>query len=181
MPQFKKDFSHPQAYCTSNALDRLMNYQDRILYSIQYLHGHETNVLLYLRFKHYPKLEKEQLSGEGRSKGISRKSLKDRRSLICVFQGRNRFRYHRWIRCIILVTFADGVISYRNRIGVSPIDSGIDLFHSFDGAVMFKRIGKCEVDNGEVDIDLLIFIVPPNCKTWRNYGKKTHSCQVKYK
>jgi hypothetical protein len=48
-PQFKKVFSHPQAYRTSNALDRLMNYQDRILYSIQYFHGHATSVLLYLR------------------------------------------------------------------------------------------------------------------------------------
>ena len=48
-PQFKKAFSHPQAYRTSNALDRLMNYQDRILYSIQYFHGHATSALLYLR------------------------------------------------------------------------------------------------------------------------------------
>lgn len=48
-PQFKKAFSHPRAYRTSNALDRLMNHQDRILYSIQYFHGHATSALLYLR------------------------------------------------------------------------------------------------------------------------------------
>ena len=48
-PEFKKSFSHPQAYRTSNALDRLMNYQDRILYSIRYFHGFRASALLYLR------------------------------------------------------------------------------------------------------------------------------------
>jgi hypothetical protein len=48
-PQFKKTFAHPRSYRTSNALDRLMNYQDRILYSIQYFHGHAASTLLYLR------------------------------------------------------------------------------------------------------------------------------------
>jgi hypothetical protein len=37
-PELKKSFSHPEAYRTSNALDRLMDYQDRILYSIRYFH-----------------------------------------------------------------------------------------------------------------------------------------------
>jgi hypothetical protein len=59
----------------------------------------------------------------------------------------------RGIGCIAFVTFADRVISYQNRIDASPIDSGIDLFHSFDSAVMFERIGKSEVDKGEVGID----------------------------
>ena len=48
-PQFKKAFSHPEAYRTSNMLDRLMNYQDRCLYSIQYFHGYRASALLYLR------------------------------------------------------------------------------------------------------------------------------------
>jgi hypothetical protein len=48
-PEFKKTFSHPQAYRTSNALDRIMNYQDRILYSIRYFHGFRASALLYLR------------------------------------------------------------------------------------------------------------------------------------
>jgi hypothetical protein len=29
-PEFKKSFSYPMAYRTSNALDRLMDYQDRM-------------------------------------------------------------------------------------------------------------------------------------------------------
>lgn len=48
-PQFKKSFSHPEAYRTGNAPDRLMNYQDRLLYSVQYFHGTRTGALLNLR------------------------------------------------------------------------------------------------------------------------------------
>jgi len=48
-PEFKKTFSHPKAHRTSNALDRLMDYQDRILYAMQYFHGYRTSSLLYLR------------------------------------------------------------------------------------------------------------------------------------
>jgi hypothetical protein len=37
--QLKASFDLPQAYRTSNQVDRLMNYQDRILYAMQYFHG----------------------------------------------------------------------------------------------------------------------------------------------
>jgi len=37
--KFKSAFRHPDAHRTSNALDRLMNYQDRLLYAMQYFHG----------------------------------------------------------------------------------------------------------------------------------------------
>jgi hypothetical protein len=47
--EFKKSFSHPEAHRTSNALDRLMDYQDRVLYTIGYFHGFRTSALLYLR------------------------------------------------------------------------------------------------------------------------------------
>jgi hypothetical protein len=36
--RFKLTFEIPQAYRTSNQVDRLMNYQDRILYAMQYFH-----------------------------------------------------------------------------------------------------------------------------------------------
>ncbi|MBD2158134.1 hypothetical protein H6G02_27155 [Leptolyngbya sp. FACHB-16] len=38
-PQLKVTFALPDAYRTSNQVDRLMNYQDRILYAMQYFHG----------------------------------------------------------------------------------------------------------------------------------------------
>lgn len=37
--QLKVTFDLPQAYRTSNQVDRLMNYQDRVLYAMQYFHG----------------------------------------------------------------------------------------------------------------------------------------------
>jgi hypothetical protein len=37
--QLKATFDLPQAYRTSNQVDRLMNYQDLILYAMQYFHG----------------------------------------------------------------------------------------------------------------------------------------------
>ena len=46
---FKITFDYPSAYRTSNALDRLMNYQDRILYAMQYLHGLKSSARLYVR------------------------------------------------------------------------------------------------------------------------------------
>lgn len=46
---FKKAFDHPGAYRTSNALDRLMDYQDRLLYTMQYFHGTAESACLYVR------------------------------------------------------------------------------------------------------------------------------------
>lgn len=38
-PQFARAYHFPGAHRTSNALDRLMDYQDRRLYAMRYLHG----------------------------------------------------------------------------------------------------------------------------------------------
>jgi len=46
---FKAFFSAPGAYRTGNMTDRLMNYQDRVLYAMQYFHGSHKSSLLYLR------------------------------------------------------------------------------------------------------------------------------------
>jgi hypothetical protein len=46
---FKLTFELPQAYRTSNTVDRLMNYQDRILYSMQYFHGTKESMQQGLR------------------------------------------------------------------------------------------------------------------------------------
>ncbi len=48
-PAFKRAYHHPAAYRTSNALDRLMNYQDRLLYAMQYFHGTPASATLYVR------------------------------------------------------------------------------------------------------------------------------------
>jgi hypothetical protein len=38
-PQFTIAFALPEAARTSNQVDRLMHYQDRLLYAMQYFHG----------------------------------------------------------------------------------------------------------------------------------------------
>lgn len=47
--KFKLAFRQPDAYRTSNALDRLMNYQDRLFYAMQYFHGTSESARLYVR------------------------------------------------------------------------------------------------------------------------------------
>ncbi len=47
--QFKIAYQFPQAHRTSNMVDRLMNHQDRLLYTMQYFHGDKKSARLYLR------------------------------------------------------------------------------------------------------------------------------------
>ncbi len=47
--KFQAAYDHPNAYRTSNMLDRLMNYQDRLLYNMQYFHGTKDSARLQLR------------------------------------------------------------------------------------------------------------------------------------
>ena len=47
--QFKIAYRFPQAHRTSNMVDRLMNHQDLLLYTMQYFHGDKESARLYLR------------------------------------------------------------------------------------------------------------------------------------
>ena len=47
--QFQVAYDYPKAARTCNMLDRLMNYQDRLLHSMQYFHGSEDSARQYLR------------------------------------------------------------------------------------------------------------------------------------
>jgi len=47
--EFKKAYHHPGAYRTSNALERRMDYLDRILYTGHYFHGTYDSASLYAR------------------------------------------------------------------------------------------------------------------------------------
>jgi hypothetical protein len=48
-PTLKLTFDYPQAYRTSNAVDQLMNLQDRMLYAMQYFHGSQASAQQALR------------------------------------------------------------------------------------------------------------------------------------
>ncbi len=47
--QFKIAYQFPMAHRTSNMVDRLMNHQDRLLYTMQYFHGDKKSARLDLR------------------------------------------------------------------------------------------------------------------------------------
>ena len=47
--QIKVAYRFPMAHRTSNLVDRLMNHQDRLLYTMQYFHGNKESARLYLR------------------------------------------------------------------------------------------------------------------------------------
>ena len=47
--QFTIAYQFPMAHRTSNMVDRLMNHQDRLLYTMQYFHGSTASAKLYLR------------------------------------------------------------------------------------------------------------------------------------
>src|SRR5206468_12263138 len=48
-PRFAVAYQYPGASRTSNAVDRLMNYQDRLLYAMRYFHGTIASARLSVR------------------------------------------------------------------------------------------------------------------------------------
>lgn len=98
-PQFKMAFDFPSAYRTSNMVDRLMNYQDRILYAMQYFHGTQQSARLYARsmallWNFHP------YSTRTRSKYPNRFSP---------FEDLNGFRYHdNWLHNFLVAASMGG-------------------------------------------------------------------------
>lgn len=99
-PLFKLAFDFPSAYRTSNALDRLMNYQDRLLYAMQYLHGTKESARLYVRamalfwnFHPYGSQTQAKYGGQRNSP----------------FEGLNGFRYHdNWLHNLLIASSLQG-------------------------------------------------------------------------
>jgi hypothetical protein len=98
-PNFKQTFAHPEAARTSNAVDRVMNYQDRVLYSMQYFHGTEAAAqkalramaLLWNFHLYIPKV---------RARSPNHTSA---------FEGLNGFRYHdHWLKNLLIAASLNG-------------------------------------------------------------------------
>jgi hypothetical protein len=98
-PLFKIAFDFPSAYRTSNMVDRLINYQDRLLYARQYFHGTKLSANLYLRsmallWNFHP------YSSRTRANDSNRYSP---------FQDLNRFRYHdNWLHNFLIAASIGG-------------------------------------------------------------------------
>jgi hypothetical protein len=91
--QFTTAYDFPDAHRTSNMLDRLMNYQNRILDAMQYFHGHQSSANLALRamamlWNFHP---------------YGRRSQATSTDTVSPFEKLNGFYYHHnWLRnCLI--------------------------------------------------------------------------------
>ena len=97
--QFKVSFEIPEAARTSNQVDRLMNYQDRILYSMQYFHGTQTSIKQSIRamallWNFHPYCQKVQ--------ALAPYSMSP-------FEDLNGFRYHdNWLRNLLIASSLNG-------------------------------------------------------------------------
>ena len=96
---FKKAYHYPGAYRTSNALERLMNYQDRLLYAMQYFHGTNESNSRYARamallWNFHPYDRKTQ-----RNYGLAASP----------FQKLNGFQYHHnWLQNMMIAASIGG-------------------------------------------------------------------------
>ena len=97
--QFQVAYDYPNAYCTSNTLDRRMNYQDRLLYSMQYFHGTLDSARLHLRamallWNFHPYGSRTRANNPNRSSP---------------FEDLNGFRYHNnWLRNLLIAGSMNG-------------------------------------------------------------------------
>ncbi|MDZ4876746.1 MAG: hypothetical protein CLLPBCKN_006181 [Chroococcidiopsis cubana SAG 39.79] len=98
-PQFTVTFEMPDAARTSNQVDRLMNYQDRILYTMQYFHGtlnaaNQALRAMALLWNFHPYCRKVQT--------LEPHSMSP-------FEDLNGFRYHKnWLRNLLLASSLNG-------------------------------------------------------------------------
>lgn len=98
-PRFKLTFEFPEAYRTSNQVDRLMNYQDRLLYAMQYFHGTKAAAKQALRamamiWNFHP---------------YCRKVQKMEPHSLSPFEALNGFRYHdNWLRNLLIASSLNG-------------------------------------------------------------------------
>ena len=97
--QFTVPYQFPQAHPTSNMGDRLMNHQDRLLYTMQYFHGDKEWARLYLRSM--------ALVWNFHPYGARTRSEQSAR--ISPFTDLNGFRYHdNWLHNLLIASSMNG-------------------------------------------------------------------------
>lgn len=97
--EFTVAYDFPEAHRTSNMLDRLMNFQDRILYGMRYFHGYRESANLSLRamamiWNFHPYTRRTQPTAEG---------------TLSPFTELNGFSYHtNWLRNFLIASSMNG-------------------------------------------------------------------------
>ena len=88
----------------------------------------------------------------------------------------------RGIGFIPFAAFSDRIISDQYAVYSGPIDSGIDLFHSADGAVTIQRVEKGDVGKGEVRFHFLEAHSSSRCmnlkKLWQKYEQMSSNSKI---
>lgn len=98
-PFFQSAFDFPEAYRTSNQVDRPMNYLDRALYAMQDFHGSwesaERSVrAMAMLWNFHP---------------FCRKTQQQKGGCLCPFEQLNGFRYHDdWMRNLLIASSLNG-------------------------------------------------------------------------
>lgn len=96
---FQKAFDFPEAYRTSNQVDRPMNYFDRLLYTMQYFHGRAEAAELSVRsmallWNFHPYCRKTRTLKQG---------------VLSPFEELNGFRYHdNWFKNLMIASSLNG-------------------------------------------------------------------------
>jgi hypothetical protein len=67
-----------------------------------------------------------------------------------LLEGETFQKQKRGIGFIPFVAFSDRIVSDQDPVYSRPIDSGIDLFRTADGAVTIQRVEKSDVGKGKV-------------------------------
>ena len=97
--QFILAYDFPASHRTSNMLDCLMNYQDRMLFSMQYFHGHQDSANLAFRamamvWNFHPYGRRSQLNAT---------------DTVSPFERLNGFYYHsNWLRNFLIASSMNG-------------------------------------------------------------------------
>jgi hypothetical protein len=98
-PYFQRAYDFPDAYRTSNQVDRPMNHLDRTLFAMQGFHGNwrsaEQSVrAMALLFNFHP---------------FCRKTRAQKNGCLCPFEQLNGFRYHdHWLRNLLIASSLNG-------------------------------------------------------------------------
>lgn len=98
-PYFQRAYDFPEAYRTSNQVDRPMNHLDRTLFAMQGFHGdwrsaQQSVRAMALLFNFHP---------------FCRKTRAQKNGCLCPFEQLNGFRYHDdWLRNLLIATSLNG-------------------------------------------------------------------------
>lgn len=101
---FKQTFAYPDAYRTSNQVDRLINYQDRLLYHMQYFHGNWDSMRQSLRamailWNFHPYAQRTQDQRVKQTPNPARSP----------FEDLNGFSYHEhWLKNLLIASSLNG-------------------------------------------------------------------------